>query len=89
MQKRDRQQQRATAKKLSGPEMTRKLHLNIPEEIHQRLRVKCALEDYSMQDYVSDLITEAVKDLVLPSSKPVAKERDRVKSQRWIDDRQG
>jgi len=48
---------------------TRKLHLNIPEDVHQRLRVICAYEDKSMQDFVTELIAEAVKDVRLPRSK--------------------
>jgi len=46
---------------------TRKLHLNVPEEIHQRLRVKCALDGCTMQDFVSRLIAEAVGDVLLVS----------------------
>ena len=45
----------------------KKLHLNIPEEIHQRLRVKCALTGSTMQDFVSQLIADAVSDVLLVS----------------------
>ena len=50
----------------------RKLHLNIPEDVHQRLRVICAYEDKSMQDFVTELIAEAVKDVRLPRTKKEA-----------------
>ncbi|RLB87281.1 MAG: hypothetical protein DRH50_17090 [Deltaproteobacteria bacterium] len=38
----------------------RRIHVNLPEEVHQKLRVKCALEDVTIQDFVSDLIGKAV-----------------------------
>lgn len=38
----------------------RRIHVNLPEEVHQKLRVKCALEDMTIQDFVSDLIGKAV-----------------------------
>jgi len=49
------------------PAHAKKLHLNIPEEIHQRLRVKCALDGCTMQDFVSQLIADAVSDVLLVS----------------------
>ena len=45
----------------------KKLHLNIPEDIHQRLRVKCALNGCTMQDFVTQLIADAVSDVLLVS----------------------
>ena len=53
-----------TESKLTRP---RKLHLNIPEEVHQRLRVKCALDECTMQDFVTQLIADAVSDVLLAS----------------------
>ena len=46
---------------------SKKLHLNIPEDIHQRLRVKCALNGCTMQDFVTQLIADAVSDMLLVS----------------------
>jgi len=53
----------------------RKIHVALPENVHQRLRVKCALDDATIQEYVSRLITEAVKDVVIAKNgKLIAKE---------------
>lgn len=48
---------------------TRKLHLNINERIHQRLRVKCAYEDKTMQEFVSELIKRAVDNVPIKPAK--------------------
>ena len=42
---------------------------NLPEGIHQRVRVKAALEDVSMQTLVAEIVTKAVADVVLPRIK--------------------
>ena len=44
----------------------RKIHVDLPEEIHKKLRVKAALEDMSMQAFVSHIVGEAVKEVKLP-----------------------
>ena len=44
----------------------RKIHVALPDDIHQRMRVKCALEDRTIQDYVAQLIESDVKDINLP-----------------------
>lgn len=44
----------------------RKIHINLPEDVHQRLRVKCALEDVTIQEYVAALIGETVGDIPVP-----------------------
>jgi len=38
----------------------RKIHIDLPEELHQKLRVKAALEDVSIQAFVARLIHESV-----------------------------
>jgi len=48
----------------------RKIHVDLPEDIHQRLRVKAALLDMSMQAFVAQVVDEAVADVVLPKIKP-------------------
>ena len=45
---------------------TKKIHVDLPEAVHQRLRVKAALEDVSMQALVAKIVTKAVADVVLP-----------------------
>lgn len=42
---------------------SKKIHITLPESVHQRLRIKCALEDLTIQDYVSSLISEAIRDI--------------------------
>ncbi len=44
----------------------RKIHVDLPEEIHRKLRVKAALEDVSMQAYIARVVEKAVKDAPLP-----------------------
>jgi len=44
----------------------RKIHVDLPEQVHQKLRVKAALEDVSMQAFVTRIVDEAVKDVVVP-----------------------
>jgi plasmid stability protein len=44
----------------------RKIHVDLPEEIHRKLRVKAALEDVSMQAYVARVVEKAVKNVPLP-----------------------
>jgi hypothetical protein len=46
-------------------QVTRKLHLKLAEELHQRLRVKCALLGCTIQDFVAKLIAQAVSDVNL------------------------
>jgi hypothetical protein len=47
----------------------RKLHLNLPEHLHQKLRVACAYEDVTMQDFVANLIEKAVTHALTPKRK--------------------
>ena len=44
----------------------RKIHIALPEDVHQRLRVKCAVEDTSMQDFVAKLLESVVQDIRIP-----------------------
>jgi len=41
----------------------RKIHVALPDDVHQKLRVKCALEDVTIQQYVARLLSESVKDI--------------------------
>ena len=41
----------------------RKIHIDLTEETHRRLRLKAAIDDMSIQRLVETLITEAVKDV--------------------------
>jgi len=44
----------------------RKIHVDLPENIHRRLRVRAALEDVSMQSLVARVPVRAVRDVRLP-----------------------
>ena len=46
----------------------RKIHIDLPAEIHKKLRVKAAWEDKSLQAFVCELVTDAVKDVRLPKA---------------------
>lgn len=46
----------------------RKIHIALSEEVHKRLRVKCALHDVTIQNFVSDLLKNSVKDVVIGQS---------------------
>jgi predicted HicB family RNase H-like nuclease len=43
----------------------KKIHITLPEELHQKLRVKTALEDLSIQKYVENLIEQSLRDVNL------------------------
>jgi plasmid stability protein len=52
--------------KKEGQSRRRKIHVDLPEEVHQKLRVKAALEDMSMQAFVARIVDAAVRDVVMP-----------------------
>lgn len=43
-----------------------KIHIRLPEDVHAKLRVRCALERKTIQEFVSTLIQKAVEDIALP-----------------------
>ena len=47
----------------------RKIHVNLPEELHQKLRVKCALEDVTIQKWVAELIKRELQGVSIPADK--------------------
>jgi plasmid stability protein len=49
-----------------GNTKLRKIHINLPEEVHKKLRVKAALEDVSIQAFVASVVAAAVSDVRLP-----------------------
>ena len=53
----------------------RKIHVDLPEEVHKKLRVKAALQDTSIRAFVAYVVEQAVKDVVIPAQKPGHRER--------------
>ena len=47
----------------------KKIHLNVDSQLHKKLRVQCALYDSSIQEFVTSLIENAVKDVTIPYGK--------------------
>lgn len=54
----------------ANPHRLRKIHVDLPEDVHRKLRVKAALEDTSIRAFVANLVGEAVKDVVIPAARP-------------------
>jgi len=42
--------------------MTKKIHINLPETIHKKLRIKCATKSMSIQQYVQKIIENNLKN---------------------------
>ena len=65
-----------SAEKITGKKVARsavrRIHVNLPEEVHQKLRVKCALEDVTIQEFVERLISERVKDIKVSLENPMS-----------------
>lgn len=53
----------------------KKIHINLPEDVHKKLRIKCALEDSTMQDFVLGILQQAIDDVQLPEGKERTQER--------------
>jgi len=45
----------------------RNIHVALPDDVHRKLRVKCALEDVTIQEYVSRLIEQSVNYIPIPA----------------------
>lgn len=43
-------------------ESFKKIHINLSEDIHLKLRVKCAYENRTIQEYVAELIKEELAE---------------------------
>ena len=39
----------------------KKIHINLPEDLHRRLRVECAHQDIPIQEYVKKLIQNSLR----------------------------
>ena len=44
----------------------RKIHVDLPTELHQKLRIRAALDGLSIQALVAQLVSDAVGDLKIP-----------------------
>jgi hypothetical protein len=50
----------------------KKIHVELPESTHRKLRVKAALEDISIQGFVADLIARSVSNVVITGEQPAS-----------------
>jgi len=50
----------------SGP--VQQIHIKLPADLHRRLRVRCALEDITIQAFVEGLVEQAVAGVALPEA---------------------
>lgn len=57
-----------------------KIHIKLAEEIHAKLRVKCALERKTIQGFVSGLLEQAVEDVTLPAKRGSHKRSARIET---------
>lgn len=46
---------------MEEPDSDRKIHIRVPEDLHKRLRIKCAELDTTIQAYVTEMLR---RDLV-------------------------
>ena len=47
----------------------RKIHVDLPAELHHKLRIKAALDGVSSQAFMAQLVAEAVGGIALPSTR--------------------
>ncbi len=62
----------------------RKIHIDLSESIHKRLRVKSALQDVSIQKFVEKLIADAVTDIQLEELVSEAEKKELIGSHKAI-----
>ena len=53
----------------------KQIHITLSAQAHQRLRVKCALEDISIQQYVEKLVEGATRDVIIPETVKPSKDK--------------
>ena len=58
----------------------KKIHIRLPEDLHKKLRVKCAYEDVSLQEYVEQVIRESVAEYSVEDTLAEVGLQDRKKS---------
>lgn len=46
----------------------KKIHINLPEDLHRRLRIKCAYQGISIQKHVKKLIQNNLRKVGQPKS---------------------
>jgi len=48
---------------------TRKVHIMLSDDLHRDVRIRCAYEDISIQEYVASLIAKDMKRFDVPSKR--------------------
>jgi predicted HicB family RNase H-like nuclease len=59
----------------TNSKIKKKIHIDLSERIHQKLRVKAALENISIQKFVESLISQAVEDVEIENPKTIKAKR--------------
>lgn len=49
---------------------TRKVHIMLSDDLHRDVRIRCAYEDISIQEYVASLIANDMKRFDAPGKRP-------------------
>ena len=57
---------RGILRRRAMPAAASKIHVSLPGDVHKRLRVKVALEDTTIQEFVEQLVKDAVRRVKLP-----------------------
>lgn len=61
----------------------KKIHINLPEDLHKRLRIKCAYEDMTIQGFVEGLVREELAEYsALPSAQVKGQNRHKITARR-------
>ena len=63
----------------------RKIHVDLPAEVHRKLRVKAALEDVSLQAFVARLVSRSVENVRLPQGKRASSKGQTFTGQELLD----
>ena len=61
---------------------SRKIHVDLPREVHRKLRIQAALHDVSLQAFVSKILADAVRDIEIPPRLVAEPDRSRYQASR-------
>jgi hypothetical protein len=64
---------------------SKKIHIAVPNDLHTKLRVRCAYEDQTIQDYVASLIAEDITNYVTKEKIAIPPHKLKAKNKRGIE----